>query len=177
MKNGDPIFHTVHKVRGILTATPRAHGTHVRCRLADNSSSSYYLRSEIQLVESDGSLGAMATTTPAPETPPPVVVNGHNEPRGVFTPVPPDGAPAISLAELNTLRRDLLAAVERIDGHLLRLRVDDAVTSALRKVQLSPAILTPAPAKPILSAEAEKIRRDTAQALDAAKRLSARGAL
>ncbi len=174
MKRGDLIYHRVHQRDGIVHATPRAHSTAVQCILDGNTSPQYYDQADVLPRGADGK----------PLAP---VVNPQNEPRGVFTPVPPatNGQdPEPTLASLLVIHADLRRRMDRLDALVQQARVEDILRRALEKVRL-PAFTIPASPLPPLkvncymapTAEVEKIKADTAQALRAAERLIARGAL
>lgn len=164
MKNGEQIWHKVHRVYGILIGTPRPHGSHCKVRLDGNLSALYYRREDIQLVGPDG--------TPLPE----IATSVAASPAAV------NGATPLTMGDLIAARNELRRSLDKVEDRLARLRLDEAVSEAIASIKL-PAVTIPAatlpllPLKPIPPADAAKIRADTNQALAAAERLIARGAL
>lgn len=163
MKSGDRIWHTVFLREGTCASTPRDSSMKVRVKLDGNQSSSYYLRTDITL------LGEQGPVAPAMQPP----IPDANEP---------------TLKSLTVLRNRLRDDLDRLDEQLMFCRFQEAFGNLAERmskpiteatIALGRAVQSPqaAPPRRVVKEDAEKIKADTARALQAANRLFARGAL
>ncbi len=153
LQKGDIVWHKLHNRKGTVHARPRAHSTAVQLILEGNSSPQYYDLADLLRGDQHGpsvlSESPVGSAAPAPVMP-----------------------PGLDLRQLQAVQRDLHARLELLDDTIWQLRLQHLVGVIVEQSRPAPPpAMLPVVASPTLSGDAEKIQRDTATALAAARRL------
>lgn len=179
LKPGTRVFHLRKEKPGTVMMQPRARSEMVCCKFDGLISQQYYRISEVVLGEVAPLSGQEPTPAPAPPPPsdPLDTAITASAPHAPDRPAPgPSGDPHqgdLTLEYLLGMRRQIARNLEALDERLAEIRV----TAMLRAVLGGIRIDGESGKRAGLSVEALKIKRDTAQLLEAANRLHAKGAL
>ena len=173
IKKGDIIYHRVHQCKGTVHASPRAHSTGIQLILEGNRSPQYYKLSDISPCNADGT---------APTVHDPKDDNGSPAPDPLGAAIAatrPKPAPTggyngdLTLAHLLGMQTDLRRRMEALDEQIMQVRVLDMIRTTFAAIRQPGEVQI----RTELAGDALKIKQDTQRALEAAKRLAARGAL
>lgn len=182
LKPGARVFHVIHKRAATVKAQPRARSEVVQLQMDGNISAQYYTIGELIL----GDVPPPSGYVPPPEpaiSPTPPVDQPQRDPleQAIAATVPkaphrPSGdvhQGNLTLDYLIDQRRAIARNLEAFDERIAELRVLAMLRRALSGIRVDGE----SGQRAELSADALKMKHDTARLLAAAERLAAKGAL